>query len=131
MTKEKWIWMPHAAHFVGADSCIFRMATYVGGYIVSTVGEYRPHGVVQMIGADRKYETMVFKARKSKEPGHCEVCPWFIHDAGNNLDFDAYNEPKDAFAGHMKLCKRWATRGITERKKPRSASGTAAKEDQS
>jgi hypothetical protein len=78
-----WIWMPHAAHFVGASSCEFRLATYVNGYIVSTVGEYIPRGSyeVQNIGWNRKYETMVFKSRKSKEPGHCEACPYFIDDA--------------------------------------------------
>lgn len=121
MEKDKWIWLPHPAHFIGGDSCRFRLSTYVGEYIVSTVGEYIPHNEVQEIGAGRKYETMVFKARKSEEPGHCEACPWFIADPGNNLDFEGYNDPKDAFKGHLKLCKKWASRNIIESQKARSA----------
>lgn len=39
MKKDKWIWMPHPAHFICAKDCRFHLATYVGGYIVSTVGE--------------------------------------------------------------------------------------------
>jgi hypothetical protein len=34
-----WVWMRHPAHFIGAGDCQFFLATYVGTYIVSTVGE--------------------------------------------------------------------------------------------
>ena len=100
MKKENWIWMPHPAHFICSDRCKFVLATYVGKYIVSTVGEMWSERIVreihadvhnlkwllenkhlkgdsfdfayfkkfgyQEIGAGRLYETMVFKARKSK-----------------------------------------------------------------
>lgn len=42
MSKEEWIWMPHPDHLCIADSCRFRLATYVNGHVVSTVGEYFP-----------------------------------------------------------------------------------------
>ena len=77
MKKENWIWMPHAGHFICGNRCRFKLNTYVGKYIVSTVGEM-PHDEIskkynsnntpfQEIGCNRMYETMVFKARKSTE----------------------------------------------------------------
>ena len=42
MGKENWIWMPHAGHLCVGHDCRFHLATYVNGYIVSTVGEYWP-----------------------------------------------------------------------------------------
>jgi hypothetical protein len=39
ITKDKWVWMPHAGHFVGGNHCRFRLNTRVGKYIISTVGE--------------------------------------------------------------------------------------------
>lgn len=39
MKKQDWVWMPHAGHFILADKCRFVLNTYVGDYIVSTIGE--------------------------------------------------------------------------------------------
>lgn len=132
MVKYDWIWMPHAGHFICGDRCQFHLSTYVGGYVVSTVGDYLPcegsreimaqsRGVelegkgdarlhdymkkigFEEIGCDRKYETMVFKAKKSK----LQCCPYRI-ESGENLDFDAYNEGGEARKGHMKMCRKWA-----------------------
>lgn len=101
MKKDKWIWMPHAGHLCVGRDCKFHLNTYVGKYIVSTVGEYWPDREVRKIHADcrnieiegrgdywdadfmkkvgwleigcnRKYETMVFKASKSKS----KCCHW-------------------------------------------------------
>lgn len=106
--KEKWIWMPHAAHFICGYRCQFHLATYVGGYIVSTIGELPPLGhedecFFEDIGLSRKYETMVFGAKKSKN-----VCCPFVQIDGNSLDFMGYNEPGDATNGHYKLCLKWS-----------------------
>lgn len=139
MKKEKWIWMPHPAHFICSSHCQFVLATYVGGYIVSTVGEYWPErGVREIhaevhdkewldknkhlkgdnfdkvyferfgyeeIGADRIYETMVFKAKKSK----LKCCPYQIM-VEKQVDYKGYNKPEDAIKGHLKLCKKWSKR---------------------
>jgi hypothetical protein len=43
--------MPHPAHFICAHDCRFHLATKVGDYIVSTVGEYWPERVVREIHA--------------------------------------------------------------------------------
>lgn len=132
--KEKWIWMPHAAHFICGNDCRFHLATKVGKYIVSTVGEYVPDSSIRRIyaesrgkkikgigdewdanymkefgyediGLDRKYETMVFLAKKSGES--CSACPYRIA-SGENIDFKGYNNPKDAYQGHMKMCEKWS-----------------------
>jgi len=136
MTKEKWVWMPHAGHFILGDKCKFHLSTYVGKYIVSTVGEllgsdssqhihaqihnpawYAMHKHLlgddfesayfkkfgyQDIGADRKYETMVFKAKKG-----LGCCPW-RQQSGENFDFGSYSTDKEAREGHMKLCNKWS-----------------------
>lgn len=96
ITRDKWIWMPHPAHFICSHDCKFVMATKVGKYIVSTVGEYFPDAPIREInvecrgiklegkgdarranymqklgfediGYNRKYETMVFKAQSFKK----------------------------------------------------------------
>lgn len=105
LTKDKWVWMPHNAHLIIGHRCRFTLATYVGGYIVSTVGEWPDDSGqgFQKIGSDYKYETMVFKARRMNEP----CCKWeAIID--QQVDFDTYNDPGAANKGHMRLCKKWA-----------------------
>jgi hypothetical protein len=143
MTKDRWIWMPHAGHFICSDHCIFHLNTYVGGYVVSTVGElwneravreihakiYAPEWLqenahlkgdefdsaymrkfgYEEIGCDRKYETMVFKAQKSNN----KCCPYKII-VSEQVESNAYNEPEDAYKGHLELCEKWAERKINE-----------------
>jgi len=110
MNKENWIWMPHAGHFICWYRCRFRMNTYVGGYIVSTVGEMILEGIdneremgFEEVGSGRLYETMVFKAQKSKE----KCCPWEII-VSEQMDMGGYNNAVDAYEGHMKLCEKWS-----------------------
>jgi hypothetical protein len=132
MNKSDWTWMPHPGHFIGGNNCRFHLNTYVGEYIVSTVGEYLPDSAVREIlaksrgielegkgdyreydylkkngyeklGLDRLYETMVFKAGPSKDP----CCPFRATDF-SNLDFDGYNTPEDAFKGHLAMCDKWS-----------------------
>jgi len=57
------------AHFICADSCLFRRNTLLEcgkrkKIIVSTVGSMVRHDKPQRVGAGRNYETMVFKAEK-------------------------------------------------------------------
>ncbi len=126
------IWMPHAGHFIGGSYCQFKLCTYVNGYIVSTIGElkwphrdecdadyYRrtfealpwikplhlglPEGV-DTLGADPKsfYETMVFKARKSKEL----CCPYEM-ETGSSVDSTRYATADEATRGHMDMLMTW------------------------
>lgn len=114
MSKEKWVWMPHPGHFIGAPDCQFRLNTAVAGgkYIVSTVGEYvsRYHaGEFTDIGLSRKYETMVFAG--TQEKGSC--CP-HRQDSGSNIDMEGYNTPEDAYKGHLKLCNKWDKKKVSK-----------------
>lgn len=137
--KKEWVWMPHAGHLCVGIDCRFHLSTYVGKYLVSTVGEYWPSrsgreiyakiydpkwleenfsrlgddfdsaymkrfGYVK-IGCDRKYETMVFKAKKYEEKNSC--CPWRMGN-GTVFDMSGYNEPADACMGHLKMCQKWS-----------------------
>ena len=129
MTKDKWIWMGHAGHFILGHKCRFHLNTYVGNYIVSTVGEYildnqlidilkpefkdlkgdeKEYAYINKyksedIGYNRKYETMVFKAKKSKHP----CCPYEII-VSDETDSNGYNTAEDAFKGHLELCDKWS-----------------------
>lgn len=113
MDESKWIWMPHAGHFCGARSCNFRLNTYVGGYIVSTIGEYVPGSYCstewEEIGSGRLYETMVFKAKKIKE-----ACCSYEAIVSEQVDFEGYNDAGSATKGHMRLCKKWVKRGVSD-----------------
>lgn len=133
MTPGEWVWMPHAGHFILGDQCRFHLATYVGGVIVSTVGElwcdsrvreifaecrgikiegrgdewdhnYMKKIGFEALGYQRKYETMVFNARESG----LKCCPYRIDVTDGELDFAPYNAPEDAMAGHMELCIKWS-----------------------
>lgn len=137
MEKNKWIWMPHPGHFICSKDCRFFLNTYVGKYIVSTVGElwlergsreihasvhdpiwlqenkhlkgdyfdfaYMDKFGYENIGLDRKYETMVFKAKKSKN----KCCPYEII-VSKEMDSNGYNTPEEAYKGHLNLCKKWS-----------------------
>jgi len=132
--KQNWVWMPHPGHFVASRDCRFHLNTYVGGYVVSTVGEYEPcmasreisakskgiqlEGIGdarrddafkklgwEQIGFARTYETMVFKAKKSLD----KCCPFEVASLQSS-DYRPYTNSEDATAGHMELCKKWADR---------------------
>lgn len=135
MTKEKWIWMPHAGHLIVGNDCRFHLNTFVGKYIVSTVGEYWPDSRVreitakvrdieiqgigdcfdrnymgkigfEEIGLGRQYETMVFRAIRQKGK-EAQCCPW-LQSSGSDVDFAGYNDPVSAFKGHLRLCTKWS-----------------------
>ena len=106
MNKDKWIWMPHAGHFICGHRCQFRLNTYVNGYVISTVGELpdmlEKDGRFSEIGRNRLYETMVFRAAES---GYA-CCPY---DAiiSEEKDFKGYMTADDAYKGHLELCEKY------------------------
>lgn len=120
--ESDWEWFGHSAHFICGRWCRFHMATKVGDYLVSTVGEYIPPHYSgseraeaewltknypgQDIGCGRKYETMVFRAG---EPCAAPKCMCGLPSlASSELDFVGYNDARDARIGHMAMCRRWA-----------------------
>lgn len=51
ITKDKWVWMPHPAHLIVSSKCRFHLATKVGKFIISTVGEWWPERISREIHA--------------------------------------------------------------------------------
>lgn len=116
---SEWKWYGNAGHLCVGRWCRFHLATEIGDYLVSTVGEYvhptkskaseyeeslflAEHPLGEEIGCGRLFETMVFRV-----DGHCvaEGCNCGMPKvAGFELASSGYNTRKDATEGHMKLC---------------------------
>jgi hypothetical protein len=137
MRKDKWIWMGHAGHFILGDRCKFHLNTYVGGFIVSTVGELWNERSVREIHAkvfDKRwfadnshllgdafdfaymkrfgYEQVgcdrLYETRVFKaKPSQIKCCPYEII-VSKQVDFEGYNAAEDAYQGHLRLCKKWS-----------------------
>jgi len=106
MSRKDWIWMPHPGHLCVSEKCLFSLNTYINGYIVSTVGEYKPNEKskkYEQIGWDRIYETMVFKAKK----GETQCCPFTADIEGGEIDMKGYNCADTAMKGHYIMCEKY------------------------
>ena len=111
MPKSEWIWMPHAAHYMGYRKCQFRLATYVGDWIVSTIGERgdkdsESGSGYEEIRVGRIYESIVFKAKPADD--ECDACPYIVADFGDTLEEQGYNNGREAYNGHIALCEKWS-----------------------
>lgn len=51
-TMKSWKWFGNAGHFICGQWCRFHLCTVVGGYLVSTVGQYWPERRVREIHAE-------------------------------------------------------------------------------
>lgn len=123
---SEWEWYGSAGHFICGRWCRFHLATKVGSWLVSTVGEYvhprhsggseaaekawlKDNWPGEDIGHDRKYETMVFLIA-----GQCPCgCGLPLTD-GDTLAFRGYSDAKSAREGHMAECANWAAKGEDE-----------------
>ena len=99
-----------AGHFIAARSCFWRRHTQVGGYRVSSIGNYFPErgGERQTIGAgdDAFFETMVFRIQNEQERGNegcgcCAVADW------SEIDGERYATAGEAQAGHERYIKKY------------------------
>jgi hypothetical protein len=123
MKKDKWIWMPHPAHFIGGKYCQFKLATYVGKYIVSTVGEWEKDEIdrkfdrpeteegksrFKLINGYGAYETMVFEAKKRKENDKNYQCCFYEIIVEKMVDEKRYKTATEAYRSHLKLCNKWS-----------------------
>lgn len=136
MNQQEWVWMPHPAHFICASNCRFVLATYVNGYIVSTVGEYLPDETVREIIAESRrvklegkgdarrhdflqklgYEPLganpdsLYETMVFKARPSDEpdsCCPYHII-VEDDREMERYATPKQAHDGHMRYCHRYA-----------------------
>lgn len=111
---EQWVWQGHAGHFIAASDCLFHMATAVGDFLISTVGDYHPSykrsrnglGERELIGglSDHDfYETYVFRLTgKPMWCGCAEVESW------GEIEGRRYATAPEATAGHMAMCHKYA-----------------------
>lgn len=106
IAREDWHWCGYPGHFIGSDSCRFRMTTEIGGVLVSTVGDYhspRDDPEMHTIGYQRFFETYVFELT-AESLGDCGCHEW----TGGEIDSEGYQEAGDARNGHMAMCEKWA-----------------------
>lgn len=111
----EWKWLGYAAHLIVGSRCQFHLATVVGDYVVSTVGEYLPYDAKDKrdfdeVGAGRLYETMVFRTtgQVCHDP-ECN-CGGPVIEDWMELEANGYNLRGDATEGHMEMCRRWAAK---------------------
>lgn len=114
-TPDKWEWYGYPAHFICANDCRFRLATLVGNFIVSTVGDlYHSHrpNERQTLGAgdDSFFETYVFSAGSV-----CKDCPCGEVRIGNGCEIEGIRAAtaKDARENHMRMCRKYSRRAAT------------------
>ena len=122
--QTEWEWFGVSGHYICSQWCRFHLCTKVGNYLVSTVGAYvHPrHGMGneqlesawikknwpgEDIGRGRKYETMVFLAGSPCVEEGCDCGMPTI--GGTELAMQGYTVAKDATAGHLAMCKKYAT----------------------
>lgn len=103
-SRSEWYWGGYAGHFIGGGKCRFHLSTIVGSYLISTVGDYRTNRSEQQetIGADRLYETMVFR---------CDGLDGDLNPQLTDLqelELVGYNDSCDAERGHYDMCEKWA-----------------------
>jgi hypothetical protein len=70
MTELKWF--GHAAHFICGPWCRFHLATQVGDYLISTVGEYWPEREVREIHAEH-YDADWWRENRHLKGGHYDA----------------------------------------------------------
>ena len=137
VAREDWEWFGVPGHLIVAQDCRFHLATRVGPWLVSTVGEWLPDsafwhifedsmgvtlegrgddrradflnkvGFVDIAGG-RKYETMVFRTTGERCTAEDCGCGMPLVSDWGEIDSAGYNDRGDAQRGHMTMCERWA-----------------------
>lgn len=135
--REQWEWFGVTSHLIVGSDCRFHLATVIGPWLVSTVGEWFPdessreiHAEIRgvklegrgnarradfmekfgfmEIGSGRKYETNVFRIGEERcTTEDCDCGQPLVAD-WSELDSDGYNLRGDAQRGHYAMCEKWA-----------------------
>lgn len=138
ITKNKWVQLPHPAHFICSRDCRFVLATKIGKYIVSTVGELWQDSISRRIHAsifdkewytknselkgdnfdDAYYKKFGYEKLGSDRTYETMVfkcmrdkknlCCGWKIASGSDIDFCGYNTAEEARKGHDKLCVKWS-----------------------
>ena len=104
-SRAGWKWYGYAGHFIGGASCAFHMSTQVPGYLISTLGDYRPNKKRETLGADAEsfFETFVFKCAGDDKYGN----PILDY---SEIDSRRYADSLAAERGHYEFCEKYAER---------------------
>jgi len=100
-----------AGHLIVAAKCHWRRHTQVGGYRVSTVGDYHPDrdGERECVGgSDNAYfETMVFETENALDGGN-EGCGCRVVKDWSGIDCERYATAGEAQAGHERYVAKYS-----------------------
>lgn len=104
-SRAGWKWYGYAGHFIGGSSCAFHLSTGIPGFLISTVGDYRPGRTEkrETLGAadDSFFETFVFKCEGEDANGN----PIINY---SEIDGNRYADSLSAERGHYEFCEKYA-----------------------
>lgn len=109
---ERWKWFGMPGHLIVGDRCVHHLCTQIGGYLISTIGEYRPEGKKagrETIGCDRFFETFVFNV--PKKAARCDCGCNMPKPDYSEIDSLPANDAATADKNHMILCRKYARKG--------------------
>lgn len=104
--EAEWKWCGAAHHFCAADSCRFHLATFIGDYLVSTVGDYYRGDDRTTLGwADDSYfESFVFDT--DGDHGHVEGHPKVV--SFTEIEGERCATHEAANEVHLRFCHKYA-----------------------
>lgn len=135
-----------AAHYILGDRCLFHLATSVGQYLISTVGElwserpsrvlyakvhdaawYDAHVTLKDAAFDKAYMqrfgfesvgyNRLYETMVFRLTGYCLCgCGRPEHNS-KELDFAPYNDRKAATTGHERLVRKWEKQALKDLEK--------------
>ncbi len=119
--EADWEWFGYPAHFILGYRCVFHMATKVGNYLVSTVGEClkrdsdedhnKPAAWETLgIGGDY-YETYVFRLDDPAsrcDAEECGRCGLALPTNWSEIDGQRHKTSGDAARAHIAKCREYA-----------------------
>ena len=108
--ERDWEWLGHAGHYIMGHKCLFHLATKVGKYLISTVGdchlEISPNKIGEKIpvgsGAKEFFSTYVFKAGKKL------ACGCYGLKSVPEIEGKRCETSVEARILHMKYCNKYA-----------------------
>lgn len=110
--RKDWKWLGYAGHFCQCYKCKFSLATEIGDFLVSTIGDmhndFYDDDPITIGGEGSFYETMVFSLKDEyyHDDSGCRV-----PDYCDCIQSEYYMDSVHAREGHMKICKQISLRG--------------------
>lgn len=110
ISESEWKWYGYGGHLCVSSFCAYHLATRIGGFLISTIGDYRPRGKErETIGAgpDSFFETFVFRCDGETKDGNPD-------SDLSEIDSERYATSIEAERGHYRYCKKYASLSPTE-----------------